>query len=75
MAYWTRQHQQDREDSRPAMAAILEAEGFTQLARDVLTETDSARLSRYAAWCVKNCADVAKQHKMAGHFAALGLTR
>jgi hypothetical protein len=54
------------------MAALLEALGFTAMAKDVLTETDPDRLRRYARIIIKQ-SPKDKQHVLATKFYALNV--
>lgn len=60
------------EDVRPALRAMLETLGFTAMARDVATETDWARLQRYARIILKQWPQEQRQ-AIRARFAVLRL--
>ncbi len=55
-----------------ALSKLLEALRFTQMSKDVLTETDPQRLVRYCNVVLKNCPDFMRR-KIRADFRALGL--
>jgi hypothetical protein len=55
-----------------ALSALLSALGFAAMARDVLTETDHARLSRSAGIIVRNTPEP-QRHAVHVRLALLGL--
>jgi hypothetical protein len=59
-------------DVRSAISTLLDAEGFTRMAQDVLAETDKTRLMKYVSVVVKN-APQDKRLKIANRFRLLGL--
>lgn len=60
-------------DVRQALSELLDALGFERMAQDVLTETRTAYLSRYAKLILNNTKDAATRRKIRESFYTLRL--
>lgn len=56
-----------------ALSALLEAHHFAQMARDVKSETDPARLRKYANVILRDTPDGEMKTKLLRHFRAINL--
>ena len=63
---------EEQKDIRPAMAELLSALGFEQMAIDVKTETDKDRLRKYA-WIIMRNAPEEKRRALATAFNSLNI--